>query len=68
MIRSKPCKGCGCIIGLDKMHERIRKFTNGTLHIEGTCMMCDTFMTFIPYNESRTVKFLLKEEFNKGQA
>jgi len=63
MIRSKPCQVCGCMIGLEQMHERIRQFSNGSFHIEGTCMMCESFMAFIPYAESRLIKRLIEDTF-----
>jgi len=65
MIITKPCRSCKCPIGLEQMHESIKRFSNGTFHIQGNCMMCKTFMQWVPYAESRLIKRLISEEYER---
>lgn len=45
--------------------EAIRKFSDGSVHIEGRCSECHWFLRWVPYKESYTVKKLLEVAYVK---
>ena len=43
--------------------ESLRKFKDGSIHIEGRCEICDIFLRWVPYKESYTIKDFLEEAY-----
>lgn len=54
------CKNCKKTVGYDEFIESIQRFANGSFHIRGECPYCRTYIKFVPYVESKTVKILLE--------
>jgi len=50
-----------CKCGSSEWDEAVEQFKNKSIHIRGTCTKCHKFIQWIPYTESKTIKwFLLK--------
>ena len=57
------CGSCKQKIDTWKLTETIQKAQNGMIQIRGECPYCRTWIKWIPYRDSETVKHILRAFF-----
>ena len=56
MTKCKKCEWMGY-----ELYEELQRFADKSIHVRGSCPKCKTYIKYVPYSESSTVRFMMRE-------